>query len=55
MGKCPEYDALQQQHLNQTKVWDIPALLSNIKWARKAVKFMWSTELLDQFNSTNLG
>ena len=50
LGECPEYDALRQKHLNQKKIWDVSALLSDIKGVRKAVQFMLSTELLEQFN-----
>jgi hypothetical protein len=50
LGECPEFDALREQYLGQKKIWHIPALLTDVKWARKATHFMLSTELLEQFN-----
>jgi hypothetical protein len=38
------------ENLGQPTVWNVPALLSGTKLARKAVAFIKSTRLLDQFS-----
>jgi len=47
LGDCFQFRAQRRTYLGQLTIWDVPALLSNAKLARKAMK---STRLLDQFN-----
>jgi hypothetical protein len=49
LGDCFEFGAQRRTYLGQPTIWNVPALLSNSKLARKAVAFMKSTGLLDLF------
>ena len=46
LGECFEFGAQRRRHLGQPTIWNVPALLSNLKLARKAVAFIKSTMLL---------
>ena len=47
---CFQFGAQRRIYLGQPTIWNVPALLSDSKLARKAVTFMKSTRLLDQFS-----
>jgi hypothetical protein len=50
LGDCFQFGAQRRTYLGQPTIWNVPALLSDSKLARKAVAFMKSTRLLDQFS-----
>jgi ribonuclease HI len=50
LGDCFQFGAQRRTHLGQPTIWNVPALLSDSKLARKAIAFMKSTKLLDQFS-----
>jgi ribonuclease HI len=49
LGDCFKFGAQRRTYLGQPTIWNVPALLSDPKLARKAVAFMKNTGLLDQF------
>ena len=50
LGDCFQFGAQGRTYLGQPIIWNVPTLLSDSKLARKAVAFVKSTRLLDQFN-----
>ena len=47
LSDCFQFRAQRRTHLGQLTIWNVPALLSDSKLARKAVAFIKSTGLLD--------
>ena len=47
LGDCFQFGAQRRTYLGQPTIWNVPALLSDSKLARKAVAFMKRTRLLD--------
>lgn len=43
LGECWDWGALRKKYLGQSIIWNVPAVLSSPKWARKAVTFIKST------------
>ena len=49
LSDCFKFRARRRDYLGQSTIWNVPALLSDSKLARKAVAFIKNTGLLDLF------
>lgn len=49
LGECLEWGDIRKQYLYRPVIWDIPTLLKDSTLAQRAVQFMMSTQLLEQF------